>query len=166
MFIDYRGFIQRGVQPRFAFGYGLTYTNFSYSNLQMTVNTSANASPLPPDQLASSSSVAPEGGLASLYDVLVTGNVSVTNTGSVAAAEVAQLYVTIPNSGVPLALRGFDKRVIQPQETATFLFALRRRDLSVWDVVHQQWALQQGEYTFNVGKSVDDILLKQSLALL
>lgn len=160
--IDYRSFAQRGVQPRFAFGYGLTYSNFTYSTLQVSVNSSANHAALPPD---STTGIAPEGGLASLYDVLVTASVKVTNTGPVAAAEVAQLYLSIPNSGVAMVLRGFNKQTLQPNASTTFGFQLTRRDLSVWSTAAQQWMLQNETYTVNVGKSVADVQLKQSFSL-
>ncbi|EME42448.1 glycoside hydrolase family 3 protein [Dothistroma septosporum NZE10] len=146
--IDYRYFIKQNIIPRFAFGYGLTYTTFSYSNLSITLHDHVNASLIPPD----AGTKAPEGGLVSLYDDIATASVTVRNVGSVAAAEVAQLYLGIPNSGVQKALRGFEKHWIQPGASASYSFPLRRRDLSMWDTQKQQWALQEGEYEVFVGK--------------
>lgn len=161
VFIDYRRFIQEGITPRFAFGYGLTYTTFEYSDIHVSLNSDTNHDLVPPD----ANTVPPEGGLDSLYDTIASVTVKVANTGEVAAAEVAQLYIGIPNSGVSKALRGFEKHWLKPGESATYTFPLRRRDLSNWDVVAQQWMMQEGEYNLYVGKSVLDIQLKDTLCL-
>lgn len=160
--IDYKHFISTGIAPRFAFGFGLTYSSFSYSSLSIDNDASANTASLPPD---ASSGVAPQGGLDSLYDIVATVSVTIANTGSVAAAEVPQLYVGIPDSGQPMVLRGFDKILLQPGASGTSSFALRRRDLSIWDVVAQQWRLPSGDFDVYVGKSVLDIQLNGTLTL-
>ncbi|KJX96952.1 beta-glucosidase like protein [Zymoseptoria brevis] len=152
VFIDYRRFIKEGITPRFEFGYGLTYSNFSYSNFSVSKVPNARFDLAPPG--SKSSAKAPEGGLASLYDVLATACVTVTNTGKAAAAEVAQLYVNIPSSGVERALRGFDKKLLQPGESTEYTFDLKRRDLSLWSTEKQDWMLQDGQYEIVVGKSV------------
>ncbi|KAF2098536.1 putative beta-glucosidase [Rhizodiscina lignyota] len=82
---------------------------------------------------------APPGGDSSLYDILYTVSVDVTNNGSVAGQEVAQLYLDLGNGEPPRQLRGFNKMMIQPGETKTMVFELKRRDLSIWDVVSQAW---------------------------
>ncbi|KAK4497776.1 hypothetical protein PRZ48_010429 [Zasmidium cellare] len=160
VFIDYRHFEQNNITPRFAFGYGLSYTTFSYSNLKIS-KTADHCSLAPPDKDEKPS----EGGLASLYEIIATVSVSVTNTGKMAAAEVAQLYLGIPNSGVERALRGFEKHWLQPGETTEYIFPLRRRDLSNWDTNAQQWLLQEGDYQVIVGKSVLDGQLNGSFSL-
>ncbi|UJO21588.1 putative beta-glucosidase M [Fulvia fulva] len=159
--IDYRDFIKRDIVPRFAFGYGLTYTTFTYSNLSVALNDAVNCSLAPPDAGSKTS----EGGLASLYDYVAAASITVTNTGDVAAAEVAQLYLGIPNSGVAKALRGFEKHWIQPGGSASYSFPLRRRDLSVWDTERQMWMMQEGEYKVYVGKSVLDNCLTSKFSL-
>ncbi|TIA27769.1 putative beta-glucosidase, partial [Aureobasidium pullulans] len=152
LYIDYKHFIRQGITPRFAFGYGLTYTNFTYSSMQVSRNWFANTAKIPYDAV-SPTTAAPEGGLTSLYDVIANVTVDVTNTGNFTAAEVAQLYVNVPKSGLPKALRGFDKITIAPGKKATYSFPLRRRDLSIWDNAKQQWILQSGVFTLMVGKS-------------
>lgn len=160
LYIDYKHFIEKDITPRFEFGYGLTYTNFSYSDLRISKNQTADKSYLPPDH----SQTPPEGGLASLYDVIATVEATVKNIGTETAAEVAQLYVGIQGSGVPKALRGFDKQLIQPGESVKVSFPLRRRDLSKWDTEKQQWVLPPGPHRVMVGKSVLDIQLEGELA--
>ncbi|WPH04783.1 glycoside hydrolase family 3 protein [Acrodontium crateriforme] len=165
LFIDYKAFLKNEIEPRFAFGYGLTYTTFAYSNLQISRNNSADMSTLPPDRLASPTAVAGEGGLASLYSNLYTITATITNTGNFAAPEVAQLYLGIPGSGIARALRGFEKVLLQPGASETVTFELRRRDLSTWDVQEQAWRLPSGLYEVFVGKSVLDIQLVGSFSL-
>lgn len=157
VFIDYKAFIKNNITPRFAFGYGLTYTTFSYSSLAISKNSTGSISSLPPDALASSSTIAPEGGLNSLYDTLVTVTATIQNTGATyTAAEVAQLYIGIPTSGVTKVLRGFQKVSIAPGQSAQVSFALRRRDVSVWDTVAQQWRIPSGAFQVYVGQNVLD----------
>lgn len=81
----------------------------------------------------------PPGGDARLYDILYTVSVDVTNNGTVAGQEVAQLYLDLGNDEPPRQLRGFNKMMFQPGETLTLTFDLKRRDLSIWNVVSQSW---------------------------
>lgn len=96
----------------------------------------------------------PEGGLPSLWDIILQISVIIQNSGKKAGAEVAQLYVGIPN-GPLKQLRGFDKQHLEAGESKEFTFALTRRDLSSWDA--DEWVLQRGSYQIYVGKSVLDI---------
>jgi beta-glucosidase len=107
----------------------------------------------------------PQGGHDSLYDIVATAKVDITNVGDVAAAEVAQLYVGIPGSDAPKVLRGFEKLLLQPGENGAASFSLRRKDLSIWDVVQQQWVLNRGSYNLMFGKSVMDIVATTTLDL-
>ncbi|RMJ21173.1 hypothetical protein PHISP_07955 [Aspergillus sp. HF37] len=161
VYIDYRAFDESDIEPRFEFGFGLTYTSFEYSNLkiQNTVDPST-LSALPVGHII-------PGGHADLWDTIATVAADVTNTGDVVAAEVGQLYVTIPDRHQPMRqLRGFDKVAVRPGETKTLEFELRRRDLSVWDVVAQQWRLLTGsEYHLSVGASSRKLLLNGALSL-
>lgn len=156
VYIDYKHFIAQNITPRYEFGYGLTYTTFDYSSLKAQTLTNVSRSFLPP------SGTIEQGGLASLWDVIATVQCTVTNTGSVAAAEVAQLYVHIPG-GPAKVLRGFGKQGIEPNMSVTFNFDLTRRDLSEW--TSQGWVLNSGSYPIYVGKSVLDIQLTGSLSI-
>jgi len=121
-----------------------------------------------------------EGGNPSLYDVHVTVSVTLTNTGAVGGAEVAQLYLSYPASRVlgdatggmgegswydadmsdfPVrVLRGFEKVYLRPGEVREVFFALTRRDLSFWDVRVQNWVMPvEGEFVVRVGASSRDL---------
>ncbi|KAI9045308.1 beta-glucosidase [Aspergillus affinis] len=166
VYIDYRQFIANRITPRFEFGYGLTYTTFSYHGLDMHISQGTPKSYQPPgSELYTASEPKPPGGLDSLWDVMVTISCTVTNTGSNEAAEVAQLYIRIPEAGPDRVLRGFRKQLIGPGRSENLQFHLTRRDLSQWDVVTQQWVLVEGEYEVMVGKSVLDIQLTGKLTI-
>lgn len=158
VYIDYKDFISANITPRYEFGFGLTYTTFSYSDLEVSTVSGANTDLLPSDATVI------EGGVAALWDVIATVNCTVTNTGSVTAAEVAQLYLGIPG-GPAKVLRGFEKHSIKQGKHATFQFDLTRRDLSTWDANSQSWILQEGTYEIFVGKSVLDIQLTGTLTI-
>jgi beta-glucosidase len=159
---QYRAFIAKSITPRFAFGYGLTYTNFTYTSLQISLNPAVNTAAFPPD---AANPHPPQGGLASLYDIISTVSATVTNSGPFAAAEVAQLYMGIQDSGQEKALRGFEKKLLQPGRSEVFSFPLRRKDLSVWGTGAQQWKLPGGTFMNYVGKSVLDVQLQGELRL-
>lgn len=160
--IDYRAFLSSKITPRYEFGFGLTYTTFSYSGLE----TSVNATATPADTLAgpvyangttdnSNNTAVGIGGLLTLFESVGTVSANIANTGSVAAAEVAQLYLQIPGMSTRV-LRGFQKVLINPGDTAQVSFNLRRKDVSTWDVVRQAWVVPSGKFGVFVGKSVLD----------
>ncbi|KAK7999083.1 glycoside hydrolase family 3 protein [Apiospora marii] len=161
VFIDYRAFDKEGIEPRYEFGFGLSYTTFNYSDIQASLDGSANTDAYPTGPVES-------GGQIDLWDVVATVSATVTNTGEVEGAEVAQLYVGIPgdkNDTPVRQLRGFAKPTLAPGESATVEFPLNRRDLSTWDVVAQNWKLQKGEYAIHVGSSSRSLPLTTTLTL-
>lgn len=155
VYIDYKHFIAQNITPQYAFGYGLTYSTFEYSDI--SVQSSGNAST--PQYMNATGS---EGGDPELWQPIATVSCTVTNTGEVQAAEVAQLYVHIPG-GPQKQLRGYCKDVLAPGDSVEATFELKKRDLSTWDVVSQSWVLQSGDYEVYVGKSVLDIQLQSSI---
>ncbi|KAI6082260.1 glycoside hydrolase family 3 protein [Hypoxylon rubiginosum] len=157
VYIDYRAFDAKNITPRYEFGFGLSYTTFEFSELQVAAVADADTSSYPSKPIV-------EGGHEDLWDTVARVSATVTNTGSVAGAEVAQLYVGIPNGPVK-QLRGFAKPVLEPGEAAVVDFELTRRDLSTWDVVAQNWLLQEGEYGVFVGSSSRDLPLTGSLSV-
>jgi beta-glucosidase len=123
-------------------------------------NSSAVASPVPTGGMGL-------GGLSDLWDEVITVTTTVKNVGAITGAEVAQLYVSFPaEAAQPVrVLRGFEKPSIPAGGSADVTFSLRRRDISYWDVVAQQWTIAAGEYTFSVGSSSRDIRATTTLKL-
>jgi len=152
-YIDYKYFDYHNITPRYEFGYGLSYTTFSYAD---TVRVSGNATALASAYATGAVTV---GGRADLWDVVATVSSSLSNNGTLVGAEVAQLYVTFPDAaGEPVRqLRGFQKVMVQPGATVDLSFSLRRKDISVWDVPTQNWKIESGTYTFYIAASSRDL---------
>ncbi|GIZ49708.1 hypothetical protein CKM354_001273500 [Cercospora kikuchii] len=178
--IDYRSFLARSVTPRFEFGFGLTYSSFEYSGLSINMNTTSTAdststAPVYVNGTTDQNSDRDDmgvGGLNSLFENVGTISATVKNTGSVTAAEVAQLYVQIPvpkdslgNNLNTRVLRGFQKVEFLPGEEAQVEFSLRRKDISYWNAVNQTWVVPSGEFEVFVGKSVLDTPLVDAFRL-
>ena len=160
LYIDYRHFDAHSLTPRFEFGFGLSYTTFTYSPQQPIII------PLFPTSSSPELAEYPDpavpiiqGGHPALWQVLFLVKVTVTNTGDTPGAEIAQLYVGVPGGDSPVRqLRGFVKvGPLAPGEGREAVFELTRRDLSVWDVVAQQWLLRRGVYEVWVGASSRDL---------
>jgi beta-glucosidase len=107
------------------------------------------------------------GGNPSLYDVLITATVTITNTGNLPGKEVVQLYVSYPDSvgEPPRQLRGFEKISLDAEGSTTVEFDLVRKDLSYWDVVSQNWIIANGTYVLYVGSSSRDLKLQQTVSM-
>ncbi|KAI1810891.1 glycoside hydrolase family 3 protein [Poronia punctata] len=150
VYIDYRDFDAKNITPRFEFGFGLGYTWFEYASL--SIDTRDTLSDRVGEKFTASAG-------DDLWEIAATVEAKVTNTGKTEGAEVAQLYLGIPNSPRK-QLRGFDKtRLLSPDESSVVRFELTRRDFAVWDVVSQAWVVQAGNYTVAVGASSRDIRL-------
>lgn len=150
VYIDYRHFDAKGIEPRFEFGFGLSYTTFEYSGGTVRGAASSQGNNLSQRVITTTDSI---------WDTAATVTATITNTGGHAAEEVAQLYVGIPG-GPARQLRGFDKVRLAPGQSADVSFELTRRDLSAWDVGAQAWVLQPGRYDLYVGSSSRDIRWK------
>ncbi|MEV6012353.1 glycoside hydrolase family 3 C-terminal domain-containing protein [Streptomyces sp. NPDC051976] len=136
--VGYRWYDTKGLTPLFPFGYGLSYTSFSFSNLSV--------SPLA------------KGGKATVI-------ATVTNTGSRQGADVAQLYLTAPASSgePPKRLAGFTRVDLQPGQSKTVTFPLTEKDLQYWDSGTSDWSTATGTYTVSVGDSSRDLPLSGTL---
>ncbi len=142
-FHGYRHIDREGLDPQFEFGFGLSYTTFAIDELQ-----------------ADRSSAAAED--------IVRFSVDVTNTGSVAGAEVVQLYVTYPGSVVAranLELKGFQKVTLEPGETQTVEIELPVNSLAYYDVAESAWVLEGLTHEVHVGTSSRDLPLSTTLTV-
>ena len=135
LFVGYRHYDARNMEPLFPFGHGLSYTDFSYANAHVA------GSVHDEDQ-----------GLSVFVDV--------ANTGTHSGAEVVQLYVGHGNSKVaraPRELKAFERVELDPGETHRVELQLSGRDLSYYDVHAQDWQAEPGLYRFEIGASSRDI---------
>nr|XP_019049530.1 avenacinase [Kwoniella bestiolae CBS 10118]OCF28460.1 avenacinase [Kwoniella bestiolae CBS 10118] len=154
LFVDYRWFDKNGIEPAFEFGFGLSYTTFNYSNLNIQSST-ANL-----NQYAPANST-------ELYDCLALVTIDVCNSGNLAGSEIPQLYIGSPADGAPIkALRGFDTVGLDVRAKKKVEFQLTRRDLSFWDTYNAGWTLPDGEYKVYVGASSRDIRETGTFSLL
>ena len=139
----YRYYDKCNLKPLYAFGHGLSYTTFEYSNLRITPNH-------------------PYVG----EDVVVS--VDITNTGAMAGDEVAQLYVHENNPDMPRPvkeLRGFARVTIAPGPAQTVSFTLREREFAYWDTGKNAFIAKPDVYTVSVGPSSDNLPLTGTVTL-
>jgi len=133
IYVGYRYFDTWKTDPQFAFGHGLSYTGFEYSNLKVT----------------------PAGKGA-------TVSFSIKNTGKVAGAEVAQVYVKQEQSLLPRPekeLKGFDKVFLQPGESKTITISLDENAFQYFNDIEMDWVKEKGIYNILVGGSSRSIRL-------
>ncbi|KNZ63973.1 hypothetical protein VP01_107g2 [Puccinia sorghi] len=159
--IDYRHFDAHNIEPRFEYGFGLSYTTFNYTALKISKpaktssqSTSSSQHSMP---LQKSSS-----GALDLYEKLLIVEFQITNTGHLAGNEVAQLYVGFPSevNEPPKMLRGFERVWLRQGQSQTVSMDLRMKDVSYWDTITQSWRVPKGKFTFMVGSSSRQIHLQ------
>lgn len=135
IFVGYRYYDKKKIEPLFPFGYGLSYTTFAYRNLRLS------ATEIDADE-----------------DLQVS--VDVQNTGTRAGQEVVQLYVRDLESSLmrpEKELKGFAKVSLEPGETKTVTLTLNRESLAYYDDLARQWVAEAGEFEVLVGSSSRDI---------
>ena len=133
--VGYRWFDTKKIKPLFPFGYGLSYTTFSYGkpSLSQTSMTS---------------------------DGQLTLKIDVTNTGKRAGAEVVQLYIADLKSSLPRPakeLKGFKKVMLNPGETKTVEFTIDSKVLEFYNDSKKQWEAEPGAFEAIIGASSADI---------
>ncbi len=148
LFMGYRGFDAKGVEPAFCFGHGLSTTTFEWGA---------------PATSRSELTVADldAGGTVEVV-------VPVTNTGDRAGAEVVQVYVSDPRSTLrrpPQELRGFAKVHLEPGERADVVVALGHRSFAAWDPAVGGWSVEPGAFDVRVARSSRDVVAVLPLAV-
>lgn len=141
VFVGYRYYTSKKQEVLFPFGYGLSYTTFTYSNLKL-------------DQSAMTDQEA------------LTVSVDVENTGNRAGKEVVQIYVAPGESETarPVKeIRAFDKIELAPGEKKTVVFELDARAFAYWNTELHDWFVESGDYEIQVGKNAEEVLLSESV---
>jgi beta-glucosidase len=141
IFVGYRGYEQNSVKPLYPFGFGLSYSSFKYANL----------------------AIHPTGG-AGNYEL----SFDVTNSGSRAGAEVAQVYVSEDHPKVPRPpqeLKGFARVMLNPGETRHVGIALDPRCFTWYDEKAAAWHADAGGFTIHVSRSSADPQLEGKITL-
>ena len=137
----YRWFDEKNITPEFAFGAGLSYTTFNYSNIVVPTSIIAGQP--------------------------FTVSVDLKNTGTVFGEEVAQLYISSPSTAdvwMPVKqLRGFQRAALAPGETRTITFQLTADDFYYWNGT--QYQTQTGDFIVKVGGASDKLTLSKAITL-
>jgi len=142
LMVGYRYWTTTGKHPLYPFGFGLSYTTFKFSNLSVPAKAKSGSQ--------------------------VEVSFDVTNTGSVAGAEVAQLYVSDPSAQVDRPereLKGFAKVRLGPGETKNVNLSLDARAFSYWDEPAQKWIIDPGKFVVRVGDSSENTPLTADIDL-
>ena len=135
IFVGYRYYDFKQIEPLFPFGHGLSYTTFEYSDLKLSSN-------------------------AISADDELTVSVVVKNTGDTDGKEVVQLYVSDKQSGVirPIReLKGFEKISLKAGESKKIMFKLDRRAFAFYSTQAHDWIVEEGDFTVSLGSSSRDI---------
>ncbi|WFD28737.1 beta-glucosidase [Malassezia nana] len=161
LLVDYRHFDAKQIEPRFEFGFGLSYTHFHYAALKVHLIGAYGRNWN--DQWGKRT--APQGLPFWLFEDAVRLTFTVKNTGERDGFEVPQVYLSFPESSgePPKVLRAFDRVWVPRNHTVQVNHTLSYYDLSVWSPKHQQWRRPRGTYHVLVGASSRDIRLRQSL---
>jgi len=141
LFVGYRYYDAKEIEPLFPFGYGLSFTNFEYTDISVDKNEVKDTD-------------------------IVTVKVKVKNAGSIAGKEIIQLYIRDVESSVirPLKeLKGFEKVELQPGEEKKVTFILDKRSFAYYNVDIKDWHVESGDFEILIGKSSKKILLKETI---
>ena len=141
VFVGYRYYDKKKMDVLFPFGFGLSYTEFEYSNLVLDKTSMKDT------------------------DTLKV-SVDIKNTGNMAGKEIVQLYVSDVVSKVirPInELRAFDKVYLEPGQTKTVSFELSKRAFAYYNTQIKDWHVESGEFLIRIGKSSRDIVCEASV---
>ena len=137
IYMGYRHYDKKKIEPLFPFGYGLSYTQFRYNNLKINKK-------------------------SDIFKV----SFDITNTGNVDGAEVAQLYLKdlkCTEDRPEKELKNFDKVFLKKGETKTISFEIDRQQLAFFSKTQNKWVIKSGKFEVLIGSSSRDIRLKGNL---
>ncbi len=140
IFTGYRGYDRSGIKPLYPFGFGLGYSTFDFSNLELTPQT----------------------------DKSLKVSFTIKNTGKMKASEVAQVYVKDDECRVPRPLKelkGFEKINLKPGESKRVSIILDEEAFSFYDTDQHRFVTEPGSFTISVGNSSDNLPLKATIEL-
>ncbi len=143
IFVGCRYYDEYNIKPLFPFGFGLSYTTFAYSNLNVS-----------PDRISLRGQPVPT----------ISVSLDLSNTGKVAGREVAEVYVGLPSApGVPQPpkeLKAFAKVFLRPGQSKRVHLKLDPGSLRCWDTHKGEWSILSGKYRIMIGSSSREIVLK------
>lgn len=143
IFIGYRWYERENIKPLYAFGHGLSYTNFQYENLEVSKSSFR-------------------------IEEKVIVKFEVKNTGEKRGSDIAQLYVRDVESSVsrPVKeLKGFEKVILDPGQKQSISIVLGKEDFSFWNPELKEWTAEPGTFEILVGPSSDRIVLTAKVEL-
>ncbi|KAK8058575.1 glycoside hydrolase family 3 domain-containing protein [Apiospora phragmitis] len=142
LYVDYRAYDARGVEPLYPFGHGLTYSDFSLSGITATWDGNGNRSS-------------------------VSVKATLENAGPAEARQFVQLYVGYPEQAEepPKLLKSFEEVLLRAGESTLVDLRVNTDDLKVWSAGAEDWVFVNGTYNFMLGFSAGDSRLRQELEL-
>lgn len=151
VFIGYRYYDKKKMDVLFPFGYGLSYTDFTYSNMKVTVN---------------GKNAADVDVIKETDEIIVSADI--TNTGNCDGAEIVQLYIKNPvvyEIRPEKELRDFAKVFLKASETKTVTFTLNARAFSYYETRIHDWYAESGDYEILLASSSRDIRLQDTVSI-
>jgi beta-glucosidase len=140
LLVGHRWYEKKKIKPLFPFGFGLSYTNFSFSNLELNKKDDYN----------------------------IDCKFKLKNLGKMDGSEVAQCYVSFSDAAKdePIkSLQSFKKVFIKKDNEVDVKLSLNKRNFSYWDIEKKDWFVRSGKYTISIGSSSEHIELKEDVML-
>lgn len=134
---QFHNYVSQDVLPLYPFGFGLSYTNFTYSNVRLSA-----------DKICTGQTV--------------EASIDITNSGKVTGDEIVQIYIHDKVASVTrpvMELKGFERISLQAGETKTVKFMIDKPGLAFWEY-NMQYTVEPGEFDIMVGKSSVDFIKK------
>ncbi|MFW9929341.1 MAG: glycoside hydrolase family 3 C-terminal domain-containing protein, partial [Candidatus Thorarchaeota archaeon] len=144
IFVGYRYFEKMGIDPLFPFGFGLSYTTFTYNDV-----------------------ICDKKALTTIDDMINLG-VTITNIGNRSGKEIVQVYARNQTSEITRPVKelvGFTKIYLEPKETKTAVIIVKAKDLTYYDDKSHTFVLESGDYNLLIGSSSKEIFLQSVISV-